>query len=289
MRLMKSVCTTVFFPATRKSVEEFARMAEFVAGLGAQGIEFYYDGPATREIGKILERNRLDGIFIAVLPSKEQKLWLCHEDPAAREAAVKMVCGCMDWAQDNGIQALMLNSGRNGKDENKNLDALADSVERLHAHAERSGYKQQRFCLEPSDATCEAMHLIGPYAKAAAFAERMRKARIPFELTMDTAHSSEDGEDFVEALRGVKPYCRHVHFANCFLADKSNQFYGDKHLGFEYPETVWGPEALAKLFAEIEKIYPEGEELRLALEVLCRDEDPYAYFKKTWESLPFLH
>ena len=34
---------------------------------------------------------------------------------------------------------------------------------------------------------------------------------------MDTAHTVEEGEDFLEALTAVKPYCNHIHFANCFI------------------------------------------------------------------------
>lgn len=288
MRVTNSVCTTVFFPASRKNIDEFRRMAEFLADLGMQGIEFYFDGAHGDQIGGILQKNKLDGIFIPVLPSKELKLWLCAEDPTVRRMAVELVCNCMDFAQRNGITQLMINSGRHDADEQRGLDALGASIADIYDHAAKKGYTLN-LMMEPSDRRCEAFHLIGPYKTALAFAKQMHERGYPLMLTMDSAHSAEDGEDFAEAVRAVKPYCRHVHFANCFLADDKNPLYGDKHLGFEHPETVWTPATLAKLYADLEAIYPGDEKLRLALEVLCRADDPYAYFAKTWEALPFLH
>lgn len=287
MRLTKSVCTNLVFPESRKNIGEFRRMAEFLKGKGVACIEFYHDGPDRRKIGQVLADVGMEGVYIAVIPSKEQKLWLCDLDSEARKKAVAMLKACLDEAQDNGMTQVLINSGRITDDIPAGLAALAASVEELYTYAAGKNFPLRLF-LEPCDTHMDAYHLIGPYARAIEFITMVRERGFPIELTMDAAHTAEEGEDFAQALHAARPYCNHIHFANCLIDDPRNPLYGDKHLGFEYANTVWSPEALAGLFAELEKLYPGDEPLRVALEVLCRTDDPYAYFETMWSSLPFL-
>ena len=288
MRVLNSACISVLFPKSRKSIDEFKRTAEFLAGRGVKGIEFFYDGDHPERVGGILADNGLDGIFIVVIPSKEGKLWLCDTDDDRRAAAVKMATGYLDYARDNGMEKVMINSGRPDGDIAKGLDALAASVGELFEHAEKTSHGL-KLCLEPCDDNMEAFHLIGPYRRAVDFVQRVQEEGYPLTLTMDAAHTAETGEDFVEAMRAAKPYCNHVHFANCNISQPDNPLYGDKHLGFEYPDSVWTPETLARLYGELEKLYPGDEELRIGIEILCREDDPFAYYEKTWNMLPFMH
>ena len=287
MRLTKSTCTNLVFPASRKSIDEFRRMAGFLKEKGVGCVEFYHDGPDRGKIGGVLSDVGLDAVYIAVIPSKEQKLWLCDLDPRARKAAVAMMKNCIDEAAGNGMEQVMINSGRLTADVEAGLEALGDSVEQLYEHAAGKNYPFRLF-LEPCDSIIDAFHLVGPYRRAVDFAAMMRGRGFPLELTMDSAHTAEENEDFAEALVQAKPYCNHVHFANCRIADPADALYGDKHLGFEYSGSVWTPETLAALFPKLEALYPGGEPLRIALEVLCREDDPYAYFEKMWDLLPFL-
>ena len=165
---------------------------------------------------------------------------------------------------------------------------LTQSVEELFNHIDRKNYKI-KLLLEPCDSKIDAFHLIGPYSRTLEFVKNLREKGLPLELTMDTAHTVEEGEDFLEALTAVKEYCNQIHFANCYLKNPADELYGDKHLGFEYPDTEWTVPALEELFTELEKLYANDEPLRIGLEVLCRTDDPYDYFEDTWSSLPFLH
>ncbi|MCD8139378.1 MAG: hypothetical protein LUE17_06315 [Planctomycetaceae bacterium] len=194
---------------------------------------------------------------------------------------------CLDEMRDNGLRQFMICSGKIGPDPDGQLRALEASVEELYTYAAGKNLPV-RILLELCDSTMDARHLLGPTSRCVSFVETMRARGFPLELTMDTAHVAEEGEDFLEAIRATKPYCNHVHFANCLISDPANPLYGDKHLGFEYPDTVWSPTALADVFAGLEALYPGDDELRIALEVLCREDDPYAYFDSMWASLPFL-
>lgn len=288
MKLIKSVCTSLFFPKSRKSIDEFEKMAHFLAEKGVKCIEFYHDGDGRAKLGKILSDTGLAGVYIAVIPSKEQKLYLCDEDDGRRKEAVNLFKHCIDEAQANGITDLMINSGRIGSSVEKGLEALAKSVEELFNYIDQKNYK---LCLlmEPCDSKIDAFHLIGSYKRTLHFVERMHSEGLPLALTMDSAHTVEEGEDFLEALTAVKPYCNHVHFANCYLKDNLSPLYGDKHLGYEYEDTEWTIPALAALFEGLKALYKGDDPLRIGLEVLCRVDDPYKYFNEVWNSLEFLH
>ena len=288
MKLVNSVCSTLMFPETRRNIGEFARVASFLKGRGAQCMEFYYDGPEGDRFGDILADNGLDGVYIAVLPSKEQKLWLCDLVESGRQAALKLFKRCIDHAHENGLDQVMINSGALGGDPEKQMDALADSIEELFGYARAKNWPL-RLLMEPCDDNMQAYHLLGSWQRTREFTKRVNDAGLPMELTMDCAHSSEVGEDFVDAVRATKSWCRHVHFANCNITDKDSPLYGDKHVGFEYQNTEWTPETLAELFARLGEIYPGDEELRIGIEILCREGDPFAYYDKTWAMLPFLH
>lgn len=289
MKVINSVCTSLVFPESRKKIEEFRRMAQFLSEKGMDSIEFYHDGDGRDKIGPILADTGLDPIYIAVIPSKEQKLYLCDCDEDGRRRAVALFKACIDEAQFNGIGRVMINSGAIQPDIQKGLAALGQSIEDLYEYAAKKNYRNFALTLEPCDTWMEARHLLGPYARTAAFAEAMRSRGLPLELTMDAAHTVEEGEDFFEALQATRPYCNHIHFANCNITDKDSPLYGDKHVGFEYPNTEWTPETLGALTQKLHTLYPGDEPLRIGIEILCRESDPYAYFEKTWASVPFIH
>ncbi len=287
MRLVKSICTNLVFPASRKDIAAFRDMAAYLKSKGIGCIEFYHDGDGRAQTGTVLADLGLDGVYIGVIPSKEGAQFLCNTDETARRAAVDVHTACLDEMRDNGLTQFMICSGKLGPDVDAQLRALETSVEELYTYAAAKNIPV-RILLEPCDSNMDARHLLGPTGRCVAFVEAMRARGFPLELTMDTAHVAEEGEDFLDAMRATRPYCTHVHFANCLVTDPANPFYGDKHLGFEYPDTVWSPAALADVFAGLEALYPGENDLRVALEVLCREDDPYAYFEKMWASLPFL-
>lgn len=288
MKLIKSVCTNLYFPKSRKDSGEFRNMALFLKDKGIHYMEFYHDGDGRNQIGNILSDTGLKGVYIAVIPSKENKLHLCDENPSGRVKAVQLFKNCIDEAQSNGIYEVLMNSGHIGTNVERGLLAFSESIQDLYAHIDVKKY-DMKLLLEPCDSQMDACQLIGPYQRTKEFVKKMRSMGLPMELTMDTAHTVEEGENFLEALSAVKPYCNQIHFANCHIQDKNEPLYGDQHLGFEYPNTEWTFQILTKLFDGLSKLYSGDEVLRIGLEALCRLEDPYQNFENTWNSLKFLH
>ena len=286
MNIKKSVCTNLVFPASRRELGEFRRMAAFLKEQGADSLEFYHDGQGRSGIGKILEEDQLEGILIGVIPSKEQRLHACSREKENRRKAVALFQACMDEAAANGISVLMINSGAAGPGVSEGLAALKESIWELYDYMEKKRYSM-RLTLEPCDSGRFAKQLLGPTERTAAFVRTCREEGMPLELTMDSAHTLEEGEDFLEALKRTKDWCRHIHFANCCIRDSASPFYGDQHVGFEYPESEWGYEEITRAWPQIEGLYGNGE-LRIAVEVLCRSEDPYSYFESMWRRMPYV-
>lgn len=288
MKLISSVCTNLFFPDSRRNIDSFHDMAQFLTNKGIDTIEFYHDGVQRSKVGKVLDDTGLNGVYIAVIPSKEKGLHLCDEDEKARVEAVNFFKYCIDEAQDNGISELMINSGKIGNSICKGLTSLIVSVEELFNYINMKNYRI-KLLMEPCDSHMDARQLIGPYHRTLNFLKTIHDRGLPLKLTMDSAHTVEEGENFLEALTAVKKFCNQIHFANCYIKNPKNPLFGDKHLGFEYPETEWTVHTLFLLFKELEKLYGDKEPVRIGLEVLCRTDDPYAYFEKVWDSLSFLH
>jgi sugar phosphate isomerase/epimerase len=287
MQVLKSVCTTLAFPKSRNDIGEFDSMASFLSGRGVGGIEFYYDGEDGAKIGEILAKTGLDPVLIAVIPSKENKLYLCDMDEEKRKAAVKLFIGCIDFCRTCGIRKLMINSGRITEDIKAGLQSLGRSIKELFEYASGKNY-EMLIAMEPCDSKMDAFHLIGPYKRALDFTQDLNSQGYPLQLVMDCAHVAEEGEDFLTALMALRKYCGHIHFANCNIREKDNPLYGDKHLGFFYPNTEWSPEKLKALFGQLEKLY-SADTVRIGIETLCREDDPYKYFDETWKMLDFLH
>lgn len=288
MQLIPSVCTNLYFPESRKSIDAFRKTAHFLAGKGLRAMEFYHDGDGMDKVGGVLQEAGLEGVFIAVIALKERPAHLCATDPAHRAEAVALAREMLDRAAGNGIKTVMVNSGRMEPGmEAAGMEALAQSIELLYNYKIRK-HLDIALELEPCDSGIDARQLVGPWRRTLALAQTLEGRGVELRLTMDSAHTAEEFEDFLSAVKGVKKYCAHVHYANCFLKDSSSPLYGDKHLGYEYPDTAWTFEALDGLTGDLDALYPDDEPLMIGLEALCLEEDRFAYFDKTWARLPFL-
>ena len=288
MKIIPSVCTNLWFPASRKDIGAFRDTADFLKDKGVRMIEFYHDGPDRDQCGKILNDRGFEGMYVGVIPHKEKLQHLCNPDEAARVKAVELGMACIDEAAGQGIKNVMYNSGRtDGGTVEAGMEAFHKSFTEMFNHVAKKGYDIE-IGMEPCDSWMDSCQMIGSTELALVASERLRKEGMPFWLVMDSAHNAEQGENFIDSVTKVKPYCKHIHYANCLINDPKNPLYGDKHLGFEFADSVWTFGTLKTLTTQLDALY-EGQEVRVALEVLCREEDPYAYFTSAWNQLPFWH
>ncbi len=283
MKVIKSVCTNLFFPQSRSDAQAFAGMIGFLKEYGVQSVECYCDGH--QRAGELIGRGGMSGVYIGVIPLKEQKKDLCALEEEARSAAVMQAKRDMDRADQGGFDWFMVNSGRRtpGR-EAQGMAALLRSMEELFEYRYKKGMTLG-IEMEPCDSALEAMHLVGGPERALEVCRALEQRGLPLSLVMDSAHTSEEGRDFFQALTLTRPYCRHIHFANCRLDDPQDPLYGDKHLGYEDPGGIWTFEAIRDMMKRLEALYGD-QPLRVGLECLCRQENPFAWFQSTWERLP---
>ena len=279
----------ILFPEARRSFAAMEEMLRFLQGK-VDMVEFYRESGEDAAIGGLFKETGLASIFISVVPLKEKGLNLCGPDEANRRAAVAEMIDGVNRARVIGSEAVMLCSGKKpqgGRAEIMySLDAFTRSMRELTDYIKATG-SSLPLLLEPCDSGLDAKHLLGSTALSVDMVRRVREFYPPFSLTMDTAHVTEENEDFMEAMDHAIPYCNHVHFANCMVSDPSDPLYGDKHPGFDYPGGSLPYPELERIFEELKTCYGNGH-LDIALEALCRAPDPYANFLSMQEQMPFL-
>ena len=181
----------------------------------------------------------------------------------------------------------MVNSGRiEPSAESTQMDALMHSLEAVFEYNASRGYDIQ-LVMEPCDSAMDARQLIGPWQRTKELVNRLHAEGLPLHLTLDTAHTVEEKQDFLEALYALKAYCNHIHYANCRTADPSDPLWGDKHLSFDIDGGEWGVDRLGTLTKKLFEMY-SGQRLRLTLEALCREEDPFRWFDRMLQNMPYL-
>jgi len=287
MQFIRGACTNLLFPDSRNSLAAFREMAAFLKSEGVGQIECYHDGEgAPDQIGEILQLNGLDGVFIAVIPSKEQKLHACALGDENRKEAVSLFQDCMDRAADGGMRAMMINSGAIQPHRQEAMARLADSIERLFQYRDQKRY-DIALTLEPCDTGIYACQQIGTIRDSLELMEICSERGLPMRLTMDSAHTAECGEDFVEALEKTRRFCNHIHFANCFVKDPASKWYGDMHLDFDHEDSEWDYAKIESAWPRIQTLYSGEERLMASIEVLCRDADPFEHFRQIKRNMGF--
>lgn len=286
MRLNKSACTNLLFPESRASISAFRAAAEAVRAAGFQTMEFYHDGEGRGRTGEALRDAGLQGVYIAVIPHKERKLHLCDVEPEGRKRALELAKACLWEAAGQGVRDVLFNSGAIREDNiSGGLDALYASFCELYNDIMKKNL-DLRLLMEPCDSRMDARQLIGPRSRTLDFMRRMDEAGVPLRLTLDSAHTVEEGEDFFETVRALKPWCNQIHYANCVTGDEADPLYGDKHVAFDHPGGVFAVSALRKLTGRFDALYAGEEPLRIGLEVLCREGEPGPVFaamaKSVW-------
>jgi sugar phosphate isomerase/epimerase len=175
------------------------------------------------------------------------KLSLNNPDEAGRRAAIDEVKLSIDAAYEMGAKICAALRGPVPADASQipaQMDLLVDSCVEICKYAESkadaAGYLAW-FTLEQFDDAIEKCALIGPSARTAELAERVRQQVDNFGLTIDLSHIPLIGEDMTDLVSTLKPWTIHVHVGNALMGDKESKAYGDKHPRFGYPgsENTW--------------------------------------------------
>ena len=257
----RSFVLSAAFPGSKKGIDGIRNALELLAPWGIDTIEYYNADVSPDRIAVLMQGKR--SVFLAGARQKMENLNPCSLDPDVREKAVAGLGECFHYARQAGASAIMLSSGgrpADEKDDAECLRLLADSLCRLHALE-----GDLPILLEPGDRDVEYRHLLGPTAWAAEFTSGCRSQGIPLGLIFDMSHAAQLGEKLEEAWITARPYCDHVHLANCVLR-KDSPVYGDKHPFFGVPDGVYTHKDGQDFLAFLEN---ERESLTVSLEMIC--------------------
>jgi len=270
MIVAKSFVLSASFPLSKTGPDCLRSALEQLAPWGIDTIEYYNMNVAPDRLAALMRGKR--SIFLAGARQKAENLSPCSLDRDIREKAVAGLGECFHHARQAGAQAVMVSSGgrpANEKDDAECLRLLMDSLNRLHEL--EPGLP---ILLEPGDRDVEYRHLLGPTAWAAEFASGCRNRGIPLGLIFDISHVAQLGEEPEAAWDTARPFCDHVHFANCVLK-KGSPLYGDKHPFFGVPDGVYTHDDARNFLTLLEN---EQKPLTVSLEMICPQEEEENHF-----------
>ncbi len=234
MRL--SAVLTGLFPESVENAAEAVRGINESVRLGYHAVEFYYDGPGNAEIGRVCRDAGIPKIYHPAFALKKRKLDLGDPDKGRRRAAVDGVKRWIDLARGFGCEAVMLLSGPERSTPAEREEAfgrLAESLDEICGFASSGGGSDRvSVSMESFNSAGEPWLLIGSPDRCDRLARQVSPLRDNFGLTMDLSHLLQMGEEPVRALTAVKPWCGHLHLANCVIRDRGHPLYGDKHPPF---------------------------------------------------------
>lgn len=282
--MKKGLMLTNAMLSSEKDPAMFKYGVEALRDYDIQLVEYYTkDEHLAKEYGRIVKENGYIGIFHSALDQKRSG-WcrLCSEDEAVRKKSVDFSKWTIDKAVSSGAIRAVIQSGTYPEDSSKEAacwDALTKSVEELSSFVG----KDVQLGIEPCDRSLDVRQLIGPSMATYTFIKNLNRDNII--LTLDTAHIALTFEDVIETVKLCKPFCDHIHIANC-VVDPSVELYGDKHPLFGYPGSVFSDEEAQTMYNDILDIYA-GQDLYISPEMICRENDEKTYFGKMLNSMPW--
>lgn len=282
--MKKGLMLTNAMLSSQKELSMFRYGVETLGKYDIQLIEYYTkEEQLAKEYGKIIRERGYIGIFHSALDQKRSG-WcrLCSEEEPLRKKSVDFSKWTIDKAVSSGSIRAVIQSGTYPEDPSKEAacwEALAKSLEELSTFVG----KDIQLGIEPCDRSLDVRQLIGPAMATYTFIKNLNKDNII--LTLDTAHIALTFEDVVETVRLCKPFCDHIHVANC-VVDPSVELYGDKHPLFGYPGSVFSDEEAQAMYQKIVDVYA-GQDLYISPEMICREKDEKAYFEKMLNSMPW--
>jgi sugar phosphate isomerase/epimerase len=257
----KSFVLSASFPGSKKGYEGLKKALDATAPYHFTTLEYYSEGVSADKVSLLMDGRR--SIFLAGARQKAAGLNPCALDKDVRGKAVAELGECFRFARQAGAAALMLSSGprpEHETDDPQCLLYLEDSLEKLHKLE-----PDLPILLEPGDRDVEYRHLLGYTPVSVEFAAACRGDGLPLGLIFDTSHVAQLGEDLGAAWTAARPYCDHVHLANCVL-EKQHPLYGDKHPFFGVPGGVYTHQDACGFLSVLRE---DPLPLTVSLEVIC--------------------
>jgi len=212
-------------------------------------------------------------------------------DETERHKAVEVLKGFVEKAYFLRAEKLMICSGPDPgpADREKAKRQLIKSLKELleWTHKAKTDYLLE-LILENFDRELQKKRFLGPTHESVELIMEVKKNFENINLILDQSHLRQLGEDPQASLSLARNCLGHVHFANCFLKDRSHPQWGDGHLPFNTEGSELGTSDIVQMLASLFEVgYLKKEStgrlptISLEIKPVLPDGDPYATFRDT--------
>lgn len=268
--MKKSIALTPLYPGAVSDQKVFAEALNLFQQYGISVVEHVSAPELLAEKGRFLRDRGLESVYLGAVVQKREKSSLCNPDERQRCLAVDLAKQLADHAAQAQACKLLLTSGwrpENPDHEQNAYDALTRSFAELLDYVGN----ELALVLEPGDRDVDYFQLIGPTRYAVTFISQFGGK---VGLVLDTSHVAQLGEELRTATMQAKPYCSHIHLANCVLK-KESPLFGDKHPCFDVVDGVYRHEDMLAYFAWLQTLY-QADDVTIGVEFINREGDAFA-------------
>lgn len=186
-----------------------------------------------RDCGKIVNYNSGDRFG-------EEPFMPAHPDPAVRQRTIDRYLREFDYALRLGCKKIVVGSGPDYPDDRE--AAIERYVETMCCLL-RQLPEDVIVTLEPTDRDIDRFYLFGKVAETADCIHAVRAAGCTnFGMLLDMGHIPLMHETFESSIAGLGDTLDHLHIASCLLDDPNHPLYGDKHIAWGEPGSIYTPE-----------------------------------------------
>ena len=279
----KGLVLTNAIPQAEQDETLFIKALDYILNFDLEVIEFYTDETRASRYGRAIKDRNLEPIFITALDQRRAgDCRICSENESQRVRSVDITKRSIEKAMSAGAKRTIIQSGTYPNDYTKEVDCMHAVEKSIRELSEFAG-DDIMILLEPCDRSVQICQLLGPSLQVYSLMKKLSLTN--FGLTMDVAHITELFEDTGEALQLCKPYCDHVHIANCVL-DTTSELFGDKHPLFGVEKGCYSINDGYLLYQDARNLY-KNENLFISVEMMGYDAEPMPYLDSLIENMPW--
>ena len=231
-----------------------------------------------RSSGKIINYNIGDRFG-------EAACFPCSADRADRIYTYDTLMREIEYALAVGSKKIVFASGKDLPEDRAGAkERLAELIVLLAKQLPRD----VTLALEPTDRDVDKYFLFGPLDETVRFIKSLRRAVPNLGLLLDMCHVPLMHETLESAIEKVEDTLVHIHLGNCMIKDKSDPFYGDKHIPWGYEGAEYGDDEGVKFLGMLKEIgYFDKRGATVSFEMRPHEgmsaEDSLARFVEVWE------
>ena len=166
-------------------------------------------------------------------------------DDEKRNYTWNVYCDELARAKMIGATKVITNSGPNNlENREKAFDVLGDFYVEICRTV-----PEMLVLIEPTDWDMSKKKLIGSSAEAVEICRRVAARGCPNMASMiDMCHIPLMHETLAQAMKNTGDHLGHIHFGNCILKDRTNPYFGDKHVPLCIAGGEYSVDDVAELF-----------------------------------------